>query len=115
MNLKPFNLEAALAGEKVVTRDGRGVCRVIYLPELVDTYFLVKAVISGQMYDFTLDGFYYRPVATSDHDLFMAPKTREGWISIYPDGDVYLDNDKATADSRTTPERIACVRIEWEE
>lgn len=81
--MKPFDLEAAKRGEPIVTRDGRVVKFVAYVPEAVFPHRLVVLV----------DGFIVRLYETgvtytncdSESDLFMAPKKRTVWVNLYPD------------------------------
>jgi len=55
----------------------------------------------------------------ADEDLVNPPVKREGWINIYPDsgkhhvGAVHDTKDAANYDA--TADRIACIKIEWEE
>ena len=84
--MKPFNLEQALAGAKLVTRDGREV-----------TEFRVSGFRDGCNYvatvgdnriGYTDNGFVYEGIGTSGYDLFMAedvapekPKLEAGmWV-----------------------------------
>lgn len=115
MNLKPFNLEAALNGAKVVTRDGRTVSRVTYFPEIKGTDYPVKAIVEDNLQGFTVDGFYYTRNNESCIDLFLAPKLREGWINIYPHGNAVWYQTKEKADLYAAEIRVACIRIKWEE
>lgn len=61
--------------------------------------------------------------ASTDIDWRIKPKIvkREGWVNVYPVstpdffGVYVLNSTKEEADSRTGKNRIACIRIEWEE
>lgn len=79
---KPFNLQEALAGKPVVTRDGRKVLSIAQLPTLTTTRYTLFAHIDGDDYGkgFTADGLYIAGVTSSD-DLFMAPNTL--WLNLY--------------------------------
>lgn len=76
MNLRPFNLEEALAGKPVVTRTGKPVILAGYNPNVNE-----NAKLAGWIGDIVKawreDGSYI-PTA-SDLDLFMAPLAREHW------------------------------------
>ena len=121
MNLKPFNLEKALAGDPVVTRDGKQVTDIAIFNSLNDKRNLF-AVIDGQFYQFTKNGSYieYEKVEYC-LDLFMAPKIvkKSGWINIYPyaKSGFAIFNTKDDADKGQCPvsKRVACTYIEWEE
>lgn len=73
-NLKPFNLEAALAGEPVVTRDGQEATQVTLFD--CSGEFPLIAVVNGGVYSFTKQGRHYNCGQPSSLDLFMKPKTR---------------------------------------
>jgi len=51
----------------------------------------------------------------------VKPKTvkKEGWVNVYPDKygnyEVRYHRTQYVADSHATPDRITCIRIEWEE
>jgi hypothetical protein len=85
--MKPFNLEQALKGKPVVTRDGRKVERVwldIDLDESYSVYAMVPLLSSPtekNQRTFTRDGMYYNDGTKSGHDLFMAGRS---WPSITP-------------------------------
>jgi hypothetical protein len=82
--LKPFDLEKALKGEKVITRDGREVSEVHHFKTVTSRY-TVSAVISGRNYSFTRQGVFISGMESED-DLFMAPKERVVWVNIYRNG-----------------------------
>ena len=70
--MKPFNLEAALRGEPVVTRDGRKVTQVTKF-DVAPGADSVFAVIDGLVFSFYCDGSGLE--AESTIDLFMAERT----------------------------------------
>lgn len=82
--MKPFNLERAVAGDPLMTRDGRKVIDFHYFEKNSmkhpfyfhcenEEYFLQAADIHGKI-------FFERE---SPYDLFMAPKVHTYWISIF--------------------------------
>lgn len=82
---RPFDLEAAKRGEPLVTRYGRSVKFVAYVPEARE--YKVVAFLEGEdeVRTFTKDGLYcpYSP-NVSENDLFMAPNPkRTVWLNIY--------------------------------
>ena len=80
--MKPFNLEKALAGEPVVTRDGRKVTDIHYFSAPAK-YKVVAHIVNNSCVDtFEIDGTYLED-SESSTDLFMAE--RERWINIYWD------------------------------
>ena len=78
--LKPFNLEQALAGAPVTTRDGTKVIRLIALPEAKPQSRLVAVLEDGETATFNEGGRYYS-MRDSSLDLFMAPTKKEGYIA----------------------------------
>ena len=77
MNLKPFDLEKALAGAPVVTRDGRKVLEIFAFKRLIALLGVseqpVMALVEGDdsPVRFTVNGNYFSSSASSDYDLFM--------------------------------------------
>lgn len=117
MNLKPFNLEKALAGDPVVTRDGRTVTEVFHFKTAFKTLKNTVAAIDGHFYSFYENG---KPVSwDSEFDLFMAPKIvrKSGWLNVYPKNKVgyVIHETKQIADINSEDTRVACTYIEWEE
>jgi hypothetical protein len=114
--MKPFNLEAALAGAKVMTGDKKPVTDIAYFPSISGVY-KVGVVIDGGVLFFTETGHISNKSPDPLMDLFMAPVMKEGWISVYKGGRpgifIYKTKEDALASGWAGP--IACVRIEWEE
>lgn len=118
-NLKPFNLEAALKGEPVQTRDGRKADE-IHLFETYISIFPLFAIIDGVVYKFTKDG---RFITTEDSymDLFMAPQKKEYWVNVYKnrEGVIYTGlhgycSEQEAKDNNVASECIGQAKI-WEE
>jgi hypothetical protein len=116
--MKPFDLKAALRGEKVVTRDGREVSNVTHFP-VADTESVI-AVIEGHIYTFTSAGLYYEEDDQSIHDLFMATKTVTMFCNIYRDAtfEAYTGALHETAEDAkahvTGKDHIAVATVTWE-
>lgn len=81
--MKPFNLEAAKRGEPIQTRDGRPAKFIAHVPESLDEYSRVVALVDGCLVRTSSDGGLYSPSGPSPCDLFMAPRTRKGWIVLW--------------------------------
>ena len=84
--MKPFNLERALAGDPVVTRDGRPVKIAGYNGEAVKDAQLIGWIRNnyGTWY---LNG---ESEHAKDFDLFMAPTKRKEWIvRLNPNNNAY--------------------------
>lgn len=78
---KPFNLQEALVGKPVVTRDGRKVKIAGYNPEALDKSEVVLGWADGRTREWGQDGVY---VCNRDNpsDLFMAPETKDVWVIL---------------------------------
>jgi hypothetical protein len=124
--MKPFNLEAALRGEPVVTRDGRLVKIAGYNPNAFDNATVLGWV--GREYSCWYSNGTYLQNAGHKLDLFMAPKPkvkREGWVKIAPDMDsktIHHGHQILTSYPYFTKELCdesgfegITARIEWEE
>lgn len=82
MKMKPFNLNRALAGHQVVTRDGTKVSEIFFFNTLLGQSPLV-AVIHGRITCFSEHGHYHSDHSQSDMDLFMQTNKKEVYIAIY--------------------------------
>ena len=83
--LKPFDLAKALAGEKVVTRDGKSI-RII-CSDKKGTYPII-GLMKGEeeeeeVYSFTLCGSYNKDLKNHSYDLFMAPVKTKYYVHVY--------------------------------
>jgi hypothetical protein len=83
--LKPFNLQAALNGAPVVTRDGRKVLEIHHFTECFGTDHPVRAVVEGieGIDSFTVCGRYVDRMHDRDYDLFMAPVKKTFYVNFY--------------------------------
>ena len=120
--LKPFNLEQALAGAPVVTRNGRPIVELKYLQTSSKL-----AVVRKEPDDKLIS--YFVPCdgklgATIDYttDLFMAPTKKEGWVNIYNPSSKNLNgvsgfayNSREEAVANRGSGCITTIKIEWEE
>ncbi len=125
--MKPFNLQEALNGAKVITRNGKEVIELHYFKELTTPYpvhFIVKEQ-KDLIITATEEGTYLQPESNkeSDYDLFMAPVIKEGWINLYFDaivqhvyvgGAVYKDEEFALRNNKGH-KYISTIKIKWEE
>src|SRR5271154_6575118 len=80
--LKPFDLEKALKGEKVVTRDGREASQFVKMEGIMSPYSVVFVLDKG-IKSFREDGRHWGIGNDSSDDLFMAPKERVVWVNFY--------------------------------
>ena len=124
--LKPFDLEKARQGAKVVTRDGRNV-RIICWDREESTYPIVALVKDqdGTEEDtetYTLDGACVEGEKHSI-DLLMAPTTVERWVNVYKKeneyyyGRYYGSEEEALENYQEyqNAKYIATAKLSWEE
>ena len=123
--MKPFNLEEAIVGKAICTRNGEKVKFVAYVKEATDCRNVV-ALVGGQILTYLADGRYTLELyCESDLDLFMAPVMREGWVPMAElKGEVVLRhhrvfNSKEDAyeshQTKTPYDKIFTGKITWEE
>lgn len=116
--MKPFNLEKALAGDPVVTRDGRKVTEIVHFKTLNNPQNII-AVLNGRLFPFYENGQYI--AQDTEFDLFMAPKIvkKSGWLNVYPNNavgyKVHPTKESADINKCDISNRVACIFIEWEE
>ena len=75
-----FNLEKALAGEKVITRDGQEVTQLVKF-DVEDDCYQVYGVLNGALERWVCTGDYDDCLGEHHLDLFMAPKMLSGYIA----------------------------------
>lgn len=123
-NLKPFDLEKALAGDPVVTRRGKKVVRLVHMPEMLRKENIIYVTEEGLCWIVYPNGKIYEH-GTSDHDLLMAPVKKTLWVAIdknYPKtapiyGKRYItsyayENEKVCRDLYSTNNEIVEIEIE---
>lgn len=104
-NLKPFDLEKALKGERVVTRDGREVFDIAHMPKSTALY-KVYAFVGGNVETFRENG-NWNGLGLHANDLFMAPKKKVIWVNLYGEGEVgAFWNTQEEADSAASSMRL---------
>lgn len=82
--MKEFNLEKALAGESVITRDGKAVTQITKFDNVTITPYSICGVVDGSLENWDTNGEYN---ATQDIenslDLFMAEEKKSIWINVW--------------------------------
>lgn len=119
--MKEFNLQDALAGKPVTTRDGRPV-KIAGYNEEAEACHVIGWVLTN--YQWRICNWYasgsYHQQSENALDLFMAPEKREVWVCYYrKDGlqGVSLGNSKDAAEIIPYADKsiiITTVKI-WEE
>lgn len=101
-----FCLEKALAGEKVITRDGREVTQLHKFDG--DVSHRIACVVDNRVVSFVEGNGV--AVINNNYDLFMAPKPLSGFVNVYADRTSrYLS--KNDADNGASKDRIACIDL----
>ena len=122
-NLRPFNLEAAKAGEPVCTRDGRKA-RIICFDRINGDYYKIVACVTAFDGDFEevlfygIDGYIVDSQNPKDEDLMMLPEKKEGWVNVYKDGLLgtrAYNTKKEAVDNASPCDYVDTVKISWEE
>jgi len=103
--MKPFNLEKALAGEPVVTRDGRPV-KIAGYNEQARNDYSVLGWVNGLVFVWHRNGKRAGCLHESDNDLFMAPTECKEYILLYTWNGV---NKCSRYDNRQEPARYGDI------
>ena len=109
-----FNLERALAGDKVVTRDGREVTQLAHFDKVHTPYKErnLRGVCDGCITAYTDSGYYYRDGKPTKYDLVMAPSQLSGFLNIYHNKiNSSWHRSKSSADKLSNDGRIACIDL----
>lgn len=84
MKLEKFDLEKAIHGAKVVTRDGREV-KELTVFENLKIYSLV-GILDNQLQTWTKQGIFNADHAGENRvDLFLAVEPQTKWVNLYKD------------------------------
>lgn len=81
MKTKPFNLEEALNGAKVVTRDGREVKQLTFFED-VKVFPLAGNAGDSLITVWNIDGTFMQNGDKSENDLFIAVETKSVWANV---------------------------------
>lgn len=91
--MKPFDFNAAKAGAPLITRSGKEATQFTVF-DAMNTPYPCAAVINGMVYTFTVTGKKLHSEVEQADDLFMAPKKRTVWVTLFDDGDAaWIDED----------------------
>jgi hypothetical protein len=85
--MKPFDLEKALAGEPVVTRDGQKIIDIHYFKYVKTKFPLVVHIENNSSVDhYTIKGKWTEDFENEELDLFMYEPLIEMWVNLYQSG-----------------------------
>ena len=83
--MEKFNLDRALAGEPVITRDGDEVTQIVEFKN-IDSCYCVAGILNGEIGIWTIDGSTIDGLNNGNRtDLFMVPVKQSVWINVYSD------------------------------
>lgn len=128
-----FDLQKALAGAPVVTKDGRKV-RELKLFDTVQDFPLVGVLYGGEVQRWNKFGIA-REAHNDESNLTMVRVKKEGWVNLYRGyafdgtprqsvtvggGEVFPSEEWAAGwrcnqSKEDNKNFVACVHIEWEE
>jgi hypothetical protein len=80
--MKTFNLQEAIAGKPIQTRDGRVLKFVAHVPEAGEGYEVVVMKGDGYVGCWCEDGRYLKEEET-DSDIVMAPVIKKYYVNIF--------------------------------
>lgn len=114
--MKPFNLQKALAGEPVVTRDGRKINDLHYFYTLTRDCKLY-GVINNSIMAWTNEGHWLSTGVEQPEDLFMADKER--WANLYWDdisfkayiGDTIYSTEEEAKENGKSPNYRTTIKL----
>lgn len=120
--MKEFDLQKALAGSRVVTKEGKEVKNLTYLKELTEDEFKVVGVVVGELFRWTEEG---TSVFEDDaFDLYLATESCEGWVNVYRNGKggvefgnkIYKNSTDAEDNGQSSINTYVCTTyISWED
>jgi hypothetical protein len=112
--MKPFDLEAALAGAPVQTRDGRPVTQLVKFDFSFGPVRLAGVIDDHRVGVWLADGLDCT-FGNSQSDLLMAPVKKTGWVARYEykfcRGPYVSEEDVKAAE----PHALRYHEITWEE
>jgi hypothetical protein len=100
MKLEKFDLEKALNGAKVVTRDGREVTQLTKFEGLKD-YPLV-GIVDSQLHTWTTQGPLSLHLGECGADLFLAVEPKRIWVNVFKGkyGNLYVGGTQYNSPTR---------------
>ena len=83
MKTRPFNLEEALNGAKVVTRDGREVKKLTYFDASKNDHYPLYGVVGTLICCWTITGQHHIDTDNNHNDLFLSVEPKRIWVNVY--------------------------------
>ena len=114
--MKKFDLQKALSGERVITRNGKEVTG-LHLFDVKKGYCLY-GMLDGAIHKWMSDGKYYESMGECDFDLCMPSEKKTMWVNVYKYGSVYHliypYNTKEEALGYSTNKLVDTIQITFE-
>ena len=120
--MKSFDLEKALEGARVITKEGNEVNNLTYLKDLTEDEFKLVGVVKGELFRWTEEGIsVYEDDAS---DLYLESETCQAWVNVYRDGKgkvefgnkIYKDITSAENNGKCNVNTYVCTTmISWGE
>lgn len=108
--MKPFDLEAAKAGAKIVTRNGKDVKFLLHLPD-IEPDSRVVALVNNIVHTYGENGKLYADSPySSELDLFLSEEKKTIWINYYGPHSWSTHSTKELADYLNSGNRIGEAR-----
>jgi hypothetical protein len=108
--MEKFNLERALAGEPVITRDGSEVTRLFLID--VDSKYKLVGVVKKSLLRWTDKGYFLDITNKSENDLFMKPKENAIWVNVYKNeyGKLFSRDYSSEEEAKESADNIGYLR-----
>lgn len=114
----PFNIEKAMIGKDVCTRDGRKA-RILCFDAKGDRPIVAlidqKGVPDDFPYKYHVNGSFYEDNTTSDADLMIVTSVKTGYINLYKDTCVYDSIEEAHNHIVNQDKYIDTIKLSWKE
>lgn len=118
MELEKFDLERALAGEPVITRDSKEITQLI-LFKVKNTSYPLHGVLDNLLYKWTEDGKFFSGGENHEADLFMKPKVIERFYNVYCNetinhlllGEGFKTKEEAEENAKNQPNYVKTIKV----
>lgn len=107
----PFNLERALAGDKVITRLGSEITQLVSIETASQLMLYGYDVKFDTIETWFSDGSWNGNGKLTAADLFMAPKALRGFVNVYHNSVESGYSTRYDADCFALKDRIACINL----
>lgn len=106
----PFNLERALGGERVITRNGEEVTGLHHFKKVASEYSLF-GVVNGKVTGFTVNG---EILVDMHHEMNLCMAPPDEWINLYWDlnaKETFVSDSYATRElAKENKAKLSCLR-----